>query len=63
MRVTTRTLDDATIEITVQEDGLVELGFVSSEHLVHTKVNQLKAVIARKSAAAFFERSKDISDE
>ena len=63
MRSTTRTLDDGTIEITVQEDGLVELGFVKSEHLVHTKVNQLKAVIARKSAAAFFERSKDISDE
>lgn len=63
MRSTTRTLDDGTIEITVQEDGLVELGWVSSEHLVHTKVNQLKAVIARKSAAAFFERSKDISDE
>ena len=63
MRSTTRTLDDGTIEITVQEDGLVELGWVSSEHLVQTKVNQLKAVIARKSAAAFFERSKDISDE
>tara|TARA_R110002012_G_scaffold46341_1_gene122544 strand:- start:862 stop:1053 length:192 start_codon:yes stop_codon:yes gene_type:complete len=63
MRSTTRTLDDGTIEITVQEDGLVELGWVSSEHLVCTKVNQLKAVIARKSAAAFFERSKDISDE
>ena len=63
MRSTTRTLDDGTIEITVQEDSAVELGWVSSEHLVHTKVNQLKAVIARKSAAAFFERSKDISDE
>jgi hypothetical protein len=63
MRSTTRTLDDGTIEITVQEDGLVELGWVSSMHLTETKINQLKAVIARKSAAAFFERSKDISDE
>ena len=62
MRSTTRTLDDGTIEITVQEDGLVELGWVSSEHLTYTKINQLKAVIARKSAASFLDRSQDISD-
>ena len=63
MRSTTRTLDDGTIEITVVEGGMVEMGWVSSEHLTYAKINQLKAVIARKSAAAFFERSKDISDE
>ena len=64
MTVTTRTLDDGTIEIVVTdpESGLTELGWVSSMHLTETKINQLKAVIARKSAAAFFERSQDISD-
>jgi len=62
MTVTTRTLDDGTIEITVVEGGMVEMGWVSSEHLTYTKINQLKAVIARKSAAAFFDRSQDISD-
>mgnify|MGYP003659815354 CR=1 FL=1 len=63
MKSTLRTLDDGTIEITVVEGGMVEMGWVSSMHLTETKINQLKAVIARKSAAAFFERSKDISDE
>ena len=62
MTSTTRTLDDGTIEICVTQDGLVEMGWVSSEHLTYTKINQLKAVIARKSAAAFFDRSQDISD-
>lgn len=48
---TTRTLDDGTIEIVVTdpESGLTELGWVSSEHLTYTKINQLKAVIARKA--------------
>ncbi len=62
MRATTRTLDDGTIEIIVIEGGMVEMGWVSSMHLTETKINQLKAVIVRKSAAAFFERSQDISD-
>ena len=62
MTATTRTLDDGTIEICVTQDGLVEMGWVSSEHLTYTKINQLQAVIQRKAAAAFFERSKDISD-
>ena len=64
MTATTRTLDDGTIEIVVTdaESGLTELGWVSSEHLTYTKINQLKAVIARKSAAAFFDSSQDISD-
>jgi hypothetical protein len=62
MTVTTRTLDDGTVEICVIEGGMTELGWVSSEHLTYTKINQLKAVIARKSAAAFLERSQDISD-
>ncbi len=50
MTATTRTLDDGTIEIVVTdpESGLTELGWVSSEHLTYTKINQLKAVIARK---------------
>ena len=63
MTATTRTLDDGTIEICVTQDGLVEMGWVSSEHLTYTKINQLEAVIQRKSAAAFFERLQDISDE
>ena len=64
MTVTTRTLDDGTIEIVVtdSESGLTELGWASSMHLTETKINQLKAVIARKSAAAFMQRSQDISD-
>ncbi len=64
MTVTTRTLDDGTVEIVVTdaESGLTELGWVSSMHLTETKINQLKAVIARKSAAAFMQRSQDISD-
>jgi len=51
MTVTTRTLDDGTIEIVVtdSESGLTELGWVSSMHLTETKINQLKAVITRKS--------------
>lgn len=51
MTATTRTLDDGTIEIVVSdpENGLTELGWVSSEHLTYTKINQLKAVIARKA--------------
>ena len=61
MTTTTRTLDDGTIEITVSQDGLVEMGWVSSEHLTYTKMAQLQAVIQRK-AAAFFDRSQDISD-
>lgn len=51
MTATTRTLDDGTIEIVVtdSESGLTELGWVSSMHLTETKINQLKAVIARKA--------------
>tara|TARA_R100000951_G_scaffold55045_1_gene46231 strand:- start:259 stop:444 length:186 start_codon:yes stop_codon:yes gene_type:complete len=51
MTSTTRTLDDGTVEIVVTdaESGLTELGWVSSMHLTETKINQLKAVIARKS--------------
>jgi hypothetical protein len=48
---TTRTLDDGTVEIVVTdaESGLTELGWVSSMHLTETKINQLKAAIARKA--------------
>ena len=63
MTTTKRTLDDGTIEICVTENGFVEMGWVSSEHLTYTKINQLEAVIQRKAAAAFFERLQDISDE
>ena len=49
MTVSTRTLDDGTVEICVIEGGMTELGWVSSMHLTETKINQLKAVIARKS--------------
>ncbi len=62
MTVTTRTLDDGTVEICVTEGNMTELGWVSSEHLTYTKISQLKAVIARKSAAAFLDRSQNISD-
>ena len=51
MNAITRTLDDGTVEIVVtdSQSGLTELGWVSSMHLTETKINQLKAVIARKS--------------
>lgn len=51
MTATTRTLDDGTVEIVVidNESGLTELGWVSSMHLTETKINQLKAAIARKA--------------
>lgn len=51
MTATTRTLDDGTIEIVVTDpkSGLTELGWVSSMHLTETKINQLKAAIARKA--------------
>ncbi len=62
MTATTRTLDDGTVEIVVTEGGMTELGWVSSMHLTETKINQLKAAIARKSAASFLDRSQDISD-
>ena len=65
MTATTRTLDDGTIEICVTQDGLVEMGWVSSEHLTYTKINQLEAVIQRKSAAAFLDtiHAREISEE
>lgn len=49
MTVSTRTLDDGTVEICVVEAGMTELGWVSSMHLTETKINQLKAAIARKA--------------
>ena len=65
MTVAKRTLDDGTIEICVTQDGLVEMGWVSSEHLTYTKINQLEAVIQRKSAAAFLDtiHAREISEE
>ena len=65
MTSTTRTLDDGTVEICVTQDGMTEMGWVSSEHLTYSKINQLKAVIARKSAAAFLDtiHARDISEE
>ena len=65
MTTTTRTLDDGTVEICVIEDGMTELGWVSSMHLTQTKINQLKAAIQRKSSAAFLDtiHARDISEE
>ena len=65
MTVTKRTLDDGTIEICVTQDGLVEMAWASSEHLTYSKINQLQAVIQRKSAAAFLDtiHARDISEE
>lgn len=58
MHVSKRTLDDGTIELIVSQDGLVEIGWVSSEHLTYTKISQLEAVITRKSAAAFLDQTQ-----
>lgn len=59
MQVSKRTLDDGTIEIIVSQDGIVELGWCSSEHLTYSKISQLQAAIARKSAAAFVDQPKE----
>ena len=44
--------NDTMIKVTVTEDGFSECGFISSQHLVDTKVNQLKAVIHAKAVDA-----------
>ena len=47
-------IDDGTmIKVTVKEDGFVEFGMVSSQHLVDTKVNQLRAAIKNRAIAAW----------
>ena len=48
-----RSTADDMLEVRVCEDGICKTGFVSSMHLVATKVSQLKAAITEEAAAAF----------
>jgi hypothetical protein len=54
-----RSTDDDMLEVRVCEDGICRTGFVSSMHLVATKVHQLKQAIQKESAAAFLEPIHD----
>ena len=46
-------LEDGMVKITVQADGYVEEGWVSSHHLVPTKEIQLMQIIYRKAQQDF----------
>ena len=53
MSVDIRYIDnDTMIQVTVSMDGFVERGYVSSMHLVDTRIAQLKECIARKAERA-----------
>ncbi len=53
MATTTSTTEDGCVQIVVVKDGFTEIGWVSSEHLVTGKEQQLLKVIERKAAATF----------
>jgi hypothetical protein len=40
------------IEVSVTEDGFTEKGYVSSMHLVDTKISQIRETIKSRAAAA-----------
>ncbi len=50
-QTTTRTTADGCVEIVVMKKGLTEIGWVSSQHLVHSKEQQLLMAIDRKLEA------------
>ena len=54
-----RSTDDDMLEVRVCEDGICRTGFVSSMHLVATKVHQLKQAFQKESAAAFLKPLHD----
>ena len=56
------TPDGEMIKVTVTQDGISKTSLCSSMHLVPDHEARLKRLIAQNSAAAFFDRSQDISD-
>jgi len=46
--------DDDCVKITVTEEGITEVGWVSSFHLVDPKVTQMVACIRKKALTALF---------
>jgi len=52
MQVDTEMTEDGCVKITVSEEGITEVGWVSSFHLVDPKVTQLVACIRKKALNA-----------
>ena len=53
METSIRYIDnDTMIEVSVTEDGFIEKGYVSSMHLVDTKISQIRETIKSRAAAA-----------
>ena len=44
--INTEQLDDGMVKVTVEQDGIIATGFVSSFHLVEPKAAQLKQVVS-----------------
>lgn len=45
--------NDTMIEVTVTEDGFTERGYVSSMHLVDTKITQIRSLIRSKAQESY----------
>ena len=45
--------NDTMIEVTVTEDGFTERGYVSSMHLVDTKISQIRSLIRSKAHESY----------
>ena len=58
----TQTDDGQMYVVSVEMGGITKKSLCSSMHLVPDHEARLKRLINENSAAAFFERSKDISD-
>ena len=56
------TADGQIITVRVTIDGITKMSLCSSMHLVADHEARLTRLITKNAAAAFFERSKDISD-
>ena len=57
------TPDNEMITVKVTMDGISKTSLCSSMHLVADHEARLKRLISANSAAAFLDRSQDISDE
>ena len=53
MNVTTEQLNDGMVKVTVEQDGILATGFVSSFHLVDPKAKQLKEVISLMAVRSY----------
>jgi hypothetical protein len=54
MPVETEMTEDGCVKITVTEEGITEVGWVSSFHLVDPKVTQMVSSIRKKAMNALF---------